>query len=255
MEEKKPVPAPEGAPLSSGGTVPAGRGYAVDGRDRLLLLPVWAVGVLFVELFSLGPWQWGLMVPALVAAWYAAALWYRGVEGFWGRESLLLFSAVCLLALTYPLFSNRWLRTWNACALPALAALQLFAWTGAAGLPWSRPGMLWERAALLFGGLFSLGAPLQTAASLKKLSHRRVLCVALALAVSLPLLLGSAVLLGQADPLFRYVTGGLLDWLAAHAPDWIIRLLVGLCLSPFLFALLYTLRRPKRRKRSGRRWT
>lgn len=236
MEEKKLQPVP----------VPAARAvWPVDGKERALLPLAWGLGVLFAELLVY-TWfgSWGLLVPVVVAAWYGVLFWYRGPEGFVTRSSLLLFGAVCLLALSYANFANPYFRLWNALLLPVLVALHLFEWAGGVHWPWCSPRMVSERLGLLLSGFFSrFGTPFAALGSFKNLSHKRAVYVLLGLGVSLPLLLVVVPLLGEADALFRHLTGGLVEWVALHLSSWMARLTVGLVLAPLFFSLLYLLRR------------
>ena len=122
--------------------------WAADRKDRILLLLAWGIGGLLACLL-LSPGMPGLGVTAAVAVWYAVAIWYRGWEGFCEKLSLLLFAAVAALALTFSLFSNLWLRSWNVVFLGTLMAVQLFQWSGQGRRPWSVPSMLAERLCLL----------------------------------------------------------------------------------------------------------
>ncbi|MCI8477748.1 MAG: DUF4173 domain-containing protein [Oscillospiraceae bacterium] len=226
---------------------PPQKHYPIDGKDRVLLLLAWGLGVLLSEVLILWFHHCGLIVPVLVGGWYGVLLWYRGLEGFTSRVNLVLFGAVCLLALSYGLFPNPWFRGWNALALPLLMTVQLFQWSDTPRYPWSSPVMVGERLLLLLEGLFTFGPSLQTVQSLSKCSHRRTAGVLAGLLVSVPLLLVAISLLGTADAFFRYVIAGAVAWVVDHVTVWLLRLVLGLCAIPFLFGLLYILRRPQSR--------
>lgn len=219
-----PVPpqTPAQTPPLSGGYAYAPtppKVWAADRKDRVLLFLAWGLGGLLACLL-LSPGVPGFGVTAAVAAWYAVALWYRGREGFCEKPSLLLFAAAAALALTFSLFSNLWLRCWNALFLCGLMAVQLFQWSGQGKRSWSVPSMLAERLCLLGRGLFC----------------------------DLPASLAAGALLASADAYFDLVAGRALDWLADALGDGALRGFLGLLAAPFLFGLLYSLRRGEGRE-------
>ena len=59
-------------------------------------------------------------------------------------------------------------------------------------------------------------------------------------------------LLTSADALFAQVTRRAADWFDEHLALWALRLIFGLLVAPFLFGLLYSLRRPEPLKRPAR---
>ncbi|MFQ9916524.1 MAG: DUF4153 domain-containing protein [Flavonifractor plautii] len=59
-------------------------------------------------------------------------------------------------------------------------------------------------------------------------------------------------LLTSADALFAQVTRRAADWFDEHLALWALRLIFGLLVAPFLFGLLYSLRRPEPLKRLTR---
>ena len=228
--------------------------YALDGRERALLPLALVLGIFAADLALFSLWDFpALGVFVLWALWYAALFWYGGARRFLARAHLPLFLAAALLALTFLLFSNRWLRSWNLLALPLLTVLHTFGAAGGTRYPWSSPLMLPERIGLLFSGLFTrVGASGQAAASLKGRCSRRgiwILAGALIAAVLVAVLLP---LLSSADAFFQYVTGGAATWFALHAPGWTLRAVLGFCAAPFLFSLFYALRRPQPLNPSGR---
>ena len=86
--------------------------YEADGRDRALLPAAWGIGVLLVNLF----WAKGLPgfgISLLVFVWYMVLFWYMGPDGLKSRASKLLMGAIGLIALTFSLYSNLWLRWWS----------------------------------------------------------------------------------------------------------------------------------------------
>ena len=224
------------------------KAWTVDRKDRLLLFLAWGIGGLLACLL-LSPGTPGLGVTAAVAAWYAVALWYRGWEGFCEKPSLLLFAAAAALALTFSLFSNLWLRCWNALFLCGLMAVQLFQWSGQGKRSWFLPSMLAERLCLLGRGLFcDLPASLAAVKSFRGGSGRRTLAVGIGALAAVPLLMASGALLASADAYFDLVAGRALDWLADALGDGALRGFLGLLAAPFLFGLLYFLRRGEGRE-------
>lgn len=221
--------------------------YELDGKDRALLPLSLLLGVLMVELFiTCFQHVGGLIVPMVVAVWYGIFFWYRGFQGLKSRAGGLLFVSVCLLALTFALWSNPWFRLWNLLALPCLMGVQLFEIAGADGerKPWWSISMLWERCVLTLKGLFcNLGAPFQAAASLNQ--SKRTVYVLAGLAASVLLLLMVVPMLLSADALFRHITNGFLGFLEKNLAPLGGRLLAGLCIAPLLYGLLYALRRPR----------
>ena len=238
MDEKRCVPAPVTPPVAQK------REYPVDRKERLLLPLAWAVGVLCVEVLGWGlP---GLGMTLLTAAWYGTLLWYGGTAPLARRENRLLLGAVGLLALTFALYANPWLRVWNTCALILLMGVQMAGWSGAARHPAGDAAMLWERLTLILEGLFGrLEAPLRALGSIRGLSRRKLPWILGGLALCVPLLMVVFPLLTSADALFDQLTRRAAEWFYQHLALWTVRLVLGLLLAPFLFGLLYFLRRPQ----------
>lgn len=104
--------------------------------------------------------------------------------------------------------------------------------------------MLGERFLRVMGGLFGyLGAPVQALGSIRGLSRKKMPYVLGALLVCVPLLMVLFPLLTSADALFAQVTRRAADWFDEHLALWALRLIFGLLVAPFLFGLLYSLRR------------
>lgn len=243
-------------------TAAPGKVYEIDGKDRLLLLPALGLGLLFIELLAclfhvpvlLGLWSSpGLLVTVLVAAWYGVLFWYRGWESLLKGRSLALFVAVCALALTFSIFSSPFFRRWNLLLLPPLMGVQFF--EGAPGAaPWYRPRMVWQRLCMTMKGLFgALGAFGQTAASMGKGRWRRWGALLLGAGTAALLLALVVPLLGEADALFARMMDDLGASLALSPGDWALRLFWAAAATPFLFGLLYTLRRPEEEKERARK--
>ena len=244
MEEKKTVPVTP--PVTA-----ARRVFPVDGRDRALLVLAWGVGVLCAEVLLWG--LSGLGMTLLVAAWYGVLFWYGGAAPLARRENRLLLYAVGLLALTFALFANPWLRLWNTLALVLLMGIQMGGWPGMEVYPVETSAMLGERFLRVMGGLFGyLGAPVQALGSIRGLSRKKMPYVLGALLVCVPLLMVVFPLLTSADALFAQVTRRAADWFDEHLALWALRLIFGLLVAPFLFGLLYSLRRPEPLKRLTR---
>lgn len=220
--------------------------YDADGRDRLALFLAWGVGTLLaavVAAFSLRlP---GLGITALVAAWYAALFCYKGVSGFATRPSLFLFAAVVALAGCFALWSNQWFRGWNLLALMALMAVQLWEWCGGVEKRWTLPSMLAERFSRTLTGLADRLPALGAAAGSFRRGKRTALLILCGLALTVPIVLIVMPLLLSADDYFAFLSGQVLGWLEALLGELAVYLLIGLLAAPFLFSLLYALRRPK----------
>ena len=232
---------------------PVRRIYPIDRRDRLLLPLALLLGVLAADLALFSLWSFpALGITALIALWYAVFFWYAGPGVLRRRGGRLLLGAVALLALTFSLFSNGWLRSWNLPALFLLITVQVCA--AGARLPWTAPGMVPERLWLLFSGLFTrLEAAGQAVSSLKNQAGRRSLWVLAGVGAAAVLVAILLPVLTSADAFFQYVTGGAAAWLALHVPGWTLRVVLGLCAAPFLFSLLHALRRPESRQEAGQK--
>ena len=244
MEEKKTIPVTP--PVTA-----ARRVFPVDGRDRALLVLAWGVGVLCAEVLLWG--LSGLGMTLLAAAWYGVLFWYGGAAPLARRENRLLLYAVGLLALTFALFANPWLRLWNTLAIVLLMGIQMGGWPGMEVYSVETSAMLGERFLRVMGGLFGyLGAPVQALGSIRGLSRKKMPYVLGALLVCVPLLMVVFPLLTSADALFAQVTRRAADWFDEHLALWALRLIFGLLVAPFLFGLLYSLRRPEPLKRLTR---
>ena len=226
---------------------PARPAWEVGGRERALLLLCLGLGLLAADLLlSVGNNWLGLGVPAGTAAWYAVLLWYVGPKRLAETRSRLFFAAILLLALTFPLFSNGWLRFWNLGFLLALLTIHAFQLSGAPSRPWYVPSMLWERFRLLMDGLFGrLGALGAVLNGLRSASARRGVMAALGALITLPLVLVAAGLLSRADLLFERLASGVLEFICQHLDLAAAKVVLGLLAAPFLFSLLYALGRPR----------
>lgn len=233
------VPRPATPPV-----VISKRLYEVDGKERLLLPLCWLLGVLLVDLVITGRGIPGLGVTVLVLAWYGVLLCYQGKSAFAGRENILLLCAVAVLASTFAIFSNQWLRFWNLWALALLMAVQMFTTLGK--YHWTKPAMLWERLILALEGLCcNWGAPVKALGSIRGLSHKRTPYILGGLGVGLMLLVVVVPTLMSADALFRRVMADAVIWVGEHFSYWLLRLVAGLLLAPFAYGLFYALRRPR----------
>ena len=231
MEEKKTIPVTP--PVTA-----ARRVFPVDGRDRALLVLAWGVGVLCAEALLWG--LSGLVMTLLAAAWYGVLFWYGGAAPLARRENRLLLYAVGLLALTFVLFANPWLRLWNTLALVLLMGIQMGGWPGMEVYSVGTSAMWGERFLRVMGGLFGyLGAPVQALGSIRGLSRKKMPYVLGALLVCVPLLMVLFPLLTSADALFAQVTRRAADWFDEHLALWALRLIFGLLVAiPVRAALL-----------------
>lgn len=140
-------------PEAAAPAIKSRKAYEADGKDRVLLFLAWGLGVLAASLLGSGKLP-ALGITILTLAWYGVLFWYKGMAELGEKSSFLLLVAVFLLALTFSLYSNSWLRAWNVVFLAVLITVQIFQWSGQGSYPWTSPVMLAERLCLLLGGLF-----------------------------------------------------------------------------------------------------
>ena len=210
-------------------------------HGRLLLAGALALCFLLVNAAG---WPWGMGNTLTVFAWYALLLAAVGREALARRrESRVLLVYNLLLAVSFALTSNPWFQVWNFLALVLLLPLHTASLSAGDLLPWWRPAMAGERLGLLCRGAFChLGA---APAALSAGRERK--------SVSLTVVLGSAAALGlvsallpvlaSADALFAAATRDLTEFIRLHFTRGLWKLLWALALTPFLFGLLYALRR------------
>ena len=212
-------------------------------HGRLFLALTAAFCVLLVDtLLFHGPTA-GL--TAAVFAWYALLLAWLGPGFLAAPSSRALFLFDLFLGLTFALGSNWYFRLWNCLAL--LVLLPLHAVSGASRFPWWRPAILWERPLLLLRGLFGhLSAPAAVLTSGKKeRDSRRALVLAAGACGALALVALLLPILASADALFAAATADLRAFIQEHFTTALWKLLWGLVLTPFVFGLLVSLRRPQ----------
>lgn len=124
----------------------------IDRRDRCLLPAVLLWCFLSVDTI-LWSWPHGMGVTAVVFGWYVLLGAALGPAVFHSAESRVLLGSSLLLAVSFALASNPFLRLWNFLILLMLLPLHALSFAGAR-IPWQRPAMLWERLLLLLLGLF-----------------------------------------------------------------------------------------------------
>ena len=214
-------------------------------RDRFLLAGalVWCLLAVDTVLWA---WPHGMGVTAALFGWtllLAAALGRRLFEP---RESRVLLVALLLLGVSFALTSSAYFRFWNFLALLALAPLHACGLSQEVRRPWWDLSMVPERLRLLFRGLFGqLGAAFAALVPAgRKRDPQRVLSAVLGTAAALALLGILVPVLSSADALFAAATEGLRAFIAQHLTESLWKLVVALVLTPFLFGLLYRLRRP-----------
>lgn len=239
------TPAPPSGPVPTQPEAKPKRSYEIDGRDRCALFLAWGVGSLFAALLMVPTAHCpGLGVSALVALWYGVLFWYKGPSGFFTRPSLLLFAAVAALSLCFALWSNQWLRWWDLLGLLGLMTVHLFEWSGGEQRSWYLPSMLAQRGLRLLEGLVGrLGALLPAVQSFRQ-GKRTALLILCGLGLTVPVALVVVPLLLSADDYFALLSAQVLAQLERLFGQWTIYLLAGLLAAPFLFSLLYALRRP-----------
>ena len=220
--------------------------WQIDRRDRLALPLTLLVALLAVQVLLYSPALPGLGMTALVLAWYVLRRWHGGKASFATRSSKLLLVATALLALTFALFSNPYLRLINFPLLFCLMVVQFYEGTPGAG-SWQTPSVLFRRAALFFIGLFcrleALGAVLTGLAAGRK--QKRFLSALSGTAVGLILLGMILPLLRSADAIFASLTNQAAAWMTQNLSQTLFRLVLSVILTPFLFSLLHQLRYPK----------
>lgn len=233
----------------------------VDRRERLVfpLLWLWCALLWEVTAGTATGWSLGLGVTVLMAVFYAVVWLYLGPpKTAFGR--LLLVSNL-LLALTYALTSrSEWFRAWNALFLVVLVPIQLFDWTGAHQRhPWFDPRMVAQRWMGGFLNLFQrMGVNLDILTSYKKEKHKSLLWVGLGLTLAIGLSIVVLPLLMTADALFSQFAHQWAAWLGNLPVRWLLWLVMGMVMLPFLMSLLYTVRQPETAplpKIEGKAWT
>lgn len=215
--------------------------YETTPRDRLLLTGTLALCLLLVNAAG---WPWGMGNTLTVFAWYALLLPAMGREAlFRRRESRVLLAYNLLLAASFALTSNPWFQVWNFLALMLLVPLHAVSLSAGDLLPWWRPAMAGERLGLLCRGVFChLGAaPAVLSAGREKKGAS--LTVVLGGAAALALVSVLLPVLASADALFAAATQGLTEFIRLHFARGLWKLFWALALTPFLFGLLYCLRR------------
>ena len=215
----------------------------IDGKDRVFLLGTLAFCILMTDTFLLSlP---GLGITVTVWAWYVLTLSYLGKGRLRSGESRFLLLVNLLLAATFALTSNGYFRLWNLGALLVLLPVHAFSLTGAVLRPWWRPSMLTQRLALLFRGLFgNLHAVGAAVTGTKKGPWRRAWVAVAGACAALAMVLILLPVLSSADALFSHLTHSFWAFCVKHLTAGLARFLIGFGLTPFMFGLLYSLRRP-----------
>lgn len=128
--------------------------YEITGKDRLLLGGALVWCFLTVDTVLFAP-VWGIGLTSAVFLWYLLLLTALGRRVFHSWESCVLLMENLVLAATFALQSNPWMRWWNLLALLVLVPIHTCGLCASTQLPWWRPRMLSERTACWFSGLFS----------------------------------------------------------------------------------------------------
>lgn len=245
------MPNPEKALPAAGQAKPtqnpaqkAGNTYETDGRERWCLALTFGVCILMADtVLWHGP---GAGVTVLVLCWYGLLLAYAGRERLRKGESGFLLAVNLLLALTLALTSNWYFKLWNCGALLLLLPVHAMALRDGDLLPWWEPAMVGQRLRLLFQGLFGyLGASGSALGAEKKGPARRTAALAMGLTGAVILVLILLPVLASADALFQRATASFVDYFRRHFLSGLWRVLTGLILTPFVFGLLYSIRRPR----------
>lgn len=123
MENVRSTPEFGAPQVASAQNTEKKRVYEPDGKDVLALFLTWGMGT-FLAALLLGPGLPGLGITIGVAIWYGTLFLIRGKKGFGSRAGFWLFLAVTDLALTFSIWSDRWLRFWNMIFLLGLMGVQ-----------------------------------------------------------------------------------------------------------------------------------
>ena len=219
--------------------------YEITAGDRLLLAGALLWCFLAVDTFLFVP-VWGAGLTAAVVLWYLLLAAALGRRVLFRRESAALLAVNLFLAATFALQSNAWMRGWNVLALLVLVPVHTCGLSAAMQFPWWRPRMLRERAACLFSGLFSaVGASFAALVPPGRTRDtRRLLSTVLGCCAAVVLLCILIPVLSSADALFAAATADLRRLIQSHFTSSLAELLWALILTPFVFSLLYGLRRP-----------
>lgn len=220
--------------------------YKTDRRDRFLTVGVLLWCLLSVDIV-LWAWPWGMGLTAAVFSWYALLAAALGRRLFQSRETRVLLILNLALAASFSLGSNLYFRTWNLLALLALVPLHICGINGMGALPWWRPAMIPERIRLLFSGLFgSLGALFAalTPAGTRQ-NGKRAAAAIVGSGAALVLLAILIPVLSSADALFAAATAEIRSFLKIHFTSTLWDFSCALAMTPFVFGLVYRLRRPR----------
>lgn len=216
----------------------------IDRRDRCLLPAVLLWCFLSVDTI-LWSWPHGMGVTAVVFGWYVLLGAALGPAVFHSAESRVLLGSSLLLAVSFALASTPFLRLWNFLILLMLLPLHALSFAGAR-IPWQRPAMLWERLLLLLLGLFGrLGAAFAALLPARRRQDPgRLLAAALGTAGTLVLLGILVPVLVSADALFAAATVQFRTLIRTHFTAALWKLTAAAVMTPFVFGLLHSLRRP-----------
>ena len=221
------------------------KNYEITRRDRFLLVCVLVWCLLAVDAV-LWACPHGMGLTVTVFGWYVLLFSALGADGLRHREAQVLLLVNLALASSFALGSNPWFRGWNFLALLVLVPIHAWGLSGGAALPWWQPLMLWERFCLLLQGLFSASGASFAALTPQKggLDHKRVLAAVLGTAGALALLGLLVPILSSADALFAAATADLQGFIDSHLTEGLWKFVTALVLTPFVFGLVYRLRRP-----------
>ena len=224
---------------------------SITARERALL-PLTFLWCFLAEDTILWAWPHGLGIFASVLGWYGLLVLALGRRAFGGRNHLLLLGMNLALGASFAIGSNLYFRLWNFLALLLLLPLHALSLSGCCHLPWWRIGMLGERFLLLIWGLFShLGAAWSALVPPKEHRSRRLGAAVAGAVMALVLVVILVPVLSSADALFAAATADLRAFVSLHFTDAVWKALLASVMTPFLFGLLYSLRRPTPLKRTG----
>ncbi len=240
------------APVTEGAAKPAPnppKTYEPLPRSRLFLGLTLCFCVLLADIL-LTSGRAALGLTTAIFAWYALVLAQTGMKSMARRDNRILFLFNLFLALMMAISSNETFKTWNTLALLALIPLHTATLSGADLFPWYTPLMFRERFCRVARGLFChLGAARSVLRRHDTApDSRRLSAVILGGTVSLALVVILVPVLASADALFAAATETLRKFLYDRLFSGIVRFAWGLVLTPFVFGLLYSLRRPEQQR-------
>ena len=221
---------------------------APDKRDAVFVAVAFGLGFALCELVLFG--GWGISVPVICAALYAAALIYlRPRLRRPQLPELIANVPAALLAVCFVLFDNATLRAFNIVALWGASAFGLAQLSGLGGRPVLWSGTVPDTLRYMFGlPLRHLG---RAGRALASSGHkaRTLPIVLLTLLVIAPVLALVLMLLSQSDAGFSRLLYSFSSFFGRQAAHYLTEVIIAAVLTFPIFSFLWGLRRddPARR--------